>query len=155
MVTAVTLSLALAYEPAEPGLMHRPPRRPGAPILGEYAVWRIAFVSLLIGGMTVAVFLFEEHRGYSIEMAQTMAVNTLVLAQVFYWFNNRFMRESSLRLDLLFTNRVVWIAVGVLAVLQVLFVDVPFFDVWFLSAPVPPPEWFLAIGHGFALFLTD
>ena len=29
MVTAVTLSLALAYEPTEPGLMRRPPRRPG------------------------------------------------------------------------------------------------------------------------------
>jgi magnesium-transporting ATPase (P-type) len=154
MVTAVTLSLALAYEPAEPGLMRRPPRRPGAPILGEYAIWRIAFVSLLIGGMTVAVFLFEEHRGYSIEMAQTMAVNTLVLAQVFYLFNSRFLRESSLRLDLLFTNRVVWIAVGVLAVLQVLFVYVPFLNVWFHSAPIPARDWLLPIGIGFAIFLT-
>ena len=154
MVTAVTLSLALAYEPAEPGLMHRPPRRPGAPILGEYAIWRIAFVSLLIGGMTVAVFLFEEHRGYSIEMAQTMAVNTLALAQVFYLFNSRFLRESSLRLDLLFTNRVVWIAVGVLAVLQVLFVYVPFLNVWFHSAPIPARDWLLPIGIGFAIFLA-
>src|SRR5258708_3572562 len=154
MVTAVNLSLAPACEPSEPGLMHRPPRRPGAPILGEYAIWRIAFVSLLIGGMTVAVFLFEEHRGYSIEMAQTMAVNTLVLAQVFYLFNSRFMRESSLRLDLLFTNRVVWIAVGVLAVLQVLFVYVPFLNVWFHSAPIPARDWLLPIGIGFAIFLT-
>jgi magnesium-transporting ATPase (P-type) len=154
MVTAVTLSLALAYEPAEPGLMERPPRRPGAPILGEYALWRITFVSLLIGGMTIAVFLFEEHRGYSIEMAQTMAVNTLVLAQVFYLFNSRFLRESSLRLDLLFTNRVVWIAVGVLAVLQVLFVYVPFLNVWFHSAPIPARDWLLPIGIGFAIFLT-
>jgi magnesium-transporting ATPase (P-type) len=154
MVTAVTLSLALAYEPAEPGLMRRPPRRPGAPILGEYGLWRIAFVSLLIGGMTVAVFLFEEHRGYSIEMAQTMAVNTLVLSQVFYLFNSRFLRESSLRLDLLFTNRVVWIAVGVLAVLQVLFVYVPFLNVWFHSAPILARDWLLPIGIGFAIFLT-
>src|SRR5271166_32797 len=92
MVTAVTLSLALAYEPSEPGLMRRPPRRPGTPILGEYALWRIAFVSLLIGGMTVAVFLFEERRGYTNEMAQTMAVNTLVLGQLFYLFNSRFLR---------------------------------------------------------------
>src|SRR5258708_2473433 len=59
MVTAVTLSLALAYEPSEPGLMRRPPRRPGAPILGEHALWRIAFVSLLIGGAPIAVVLSE------------------------------------------------------------------------------------------------
>ncbi len=154
MVTAVTLSLALAYEPSEPGLMRRPPRRPGAPILGEHALWRIVLVSLLIGGATIAVFLFEEHKGYSIEMAQTMAVNTLVLGQVFYLFNSRFLRESSLRLDLLFTNRVVWIAISVLAVLQLLFVYVPFLNLWFHSAPIPARDWLLPIGIGFAIFLA-
>jgi magnesium-transporting ATPase (P-type) len=153
MVTAVTLSLALAYEPSEPGLMRRPPRRPGAPILGDHALWRIALVSLLIGGATTAVFLYEEHKGYSIEMAQTMAVNTLVLAQVFYLFNSRFLRESSLRLDLLFTNRVVWIAIGVLAILQLLFVYVPFLNLWFQSAPIPAGDWLLPIAVGFAIFL--
>jgi magnesium-transporting ATPase (P-type) len=154
MVTAVTLSLALAYEPAEPGVMRRPPRRPGAPILGEYALWRIAFVSVLIGGATITVFRFEEHRGYSIEMAQTMAVNTLVLGQVFYLFNSRFMRESSLRLDLLFTNHVVWIAIGVLVVLQLMFVYVPFLNLWFHSAPIGARGWLLPIGIGFVIFLA-
>ena len=154
MVPAVTLSLALAYEPAEPGLMRRPPRRPGAPILGEYALWRIAFVSVLIGGATLTVFRYEEHRGYSVEMAQTMAVNTLVLGQVFYLFNARFIRESSLRLDLLFTNRVVWIAIGVLVVLQLLFIYVPFMNLWFHSAPISVRDWFLPIGIGFAIFLA-
>jgi magnesium-transporting ATPase (P-type) len=153
MVTAVTLSLALAYEPSEPGLMRRPPRRPGAPILGDHALWRIVLVSLLIGGATTAVFLYEEHKGYSIAMAQTMAVNTLVLGQVFYLFNSRFLRESSLRLDLLFTNRVVWIAIGVLAILQLLFVYVPFLNLWFQSAPIPAGDWLLPIAVGFAIFL--
>ena len=154
MVTAVTLSLALAYEPAEPGVMRRPPRRPGAPILGEYALWRIAFVSVLIGGATITVFRFEEHRGYSIEMAQTMAVNTLVLGQVFYLFNSRFIRESSLRLELLFTNLVVWIAIGVLVVLQLMFVYVPFLNLWFHSAPIGARDWLLPIGIGFVIFLA-
>ncbi|MFQ3619952.1 MAG: HAD-IC family P-type ATPase, partial [Spirochaetales bacterium] len=36
MVTAVTLALALAFEPAEPGVMKRPPRKPGTPILGRF-----------------------------------------------------------------------------------------------------------------------
>ena len=154
MVTAVTLSLALAYEPAEPGLMHRPPRRPGAPILGEYFLWRIAFVSVLIGGATITVFRFEEHRGYPIAMAQTMAVNTLALGQVFYLFNSRFIRETSLRLDLLFTNRVVWIAIAVLVALQLLFVYVPLLNLWFNSAPIPARDWFLPVGIGFAIFLA-
>ena len=84
------------------------------------------------------MFLFEEHRGYSIEIAQTTAVNTLVLGQVLYLFNSRFLRESSLRLDLLFTNRVVWTAVGVLVILQVLFVYLPFLNVWFHSSNPHP-----------------
>jgi len=154
MVTAVTLSLALAYEPSEPGLMRRPPRQPGAPMLGEHALWRIAFVSLLIGGATIAVFLYEEHRGYSIEISQTMAVNTLVLGQVFYLFNSRFLRESSLRLDLLFTNRVIWIAIAILVVLQLMFVYVPFLNVWFHSAPIPAGAWLLPIVIGLVIFLA-
>ena len=59
-----------------------------------------------------------------------------------------------MRLDLLFTNRVVWIAVGVLAVLQVLFVYVPFLNVWFHSAPIPARDWLLPIGIGFSIFLA-
>jgi hypothetical protein len=90
MVTAVTLALALAFEPGESGLMRRPPRQPGAPILGNYFLWRIAFVSLLIGGATIGVFLYEQQQGLTLDMARTQAVNTLVVGQIFYLFNSRF-----------------------------------------------------------------
>jgi magnesium-transporting ATPase (P-type) len=83
-----------------------------------------------------------------------MAVNTLVLGQLFYLFNSRFLRESSLRLDLLFTNRVVWIAVGVLVVLQLLFVYLPFLNLWFHSAPISARDWLMPIGIGFVIFLA-
>jgi magnesium-transporting ATPase (P-type) len=69
-------------------------------------------------------------------------------------FNARFIRESSLRLSLLFTNRVVWLAVGVLIVLQLLFVYVPFLNLWFHSAPIGARDWFLPIGIGLAVFLA-
>jgi magnesium-transporting ATPase (P-type) len=69
-------------------------------------------------------------------------------------FNSRFLRESSLRLNLLFTNRVVWIAIGVLAVLQLLFVYVPFLNLWFHSAPIPAGDWLLPLGIGFVIFLA-
>jgi magnesium-transporting ATPase (P-type) len=36
LVTEVTLGLALAFEPAEPGVMRRPPRPPGATLLSRY-----------------------------------------------------------------------------------------------------------------------
>nr|WP_295391672.1 HAD-IC family P-type ATPase [uncultured Thiodictyon sp.] len=154
MVTAVTLSLALAFEPAEPGVMSRPPRRPGAPILGWYFIWRIALVSVLIGAATTAVFLFEEGRGYSVAAAQTMAVNTLAFGQLFFLFNSRFLHASSLPLRLWFTNRVVWLAVGVLVLLQLLFVYAPFLNRWFHTAPLGPRDWLLPVGIGVAIFLV-
>src|SRR6185369_8673512 len=45
LVTEVTLSLSLAFEPGEPGVMGRPPRRRDEPLLSRFLAWRIVFVS--------------------------------------------------------------------------------------------------------------
>jgi magnesium-transporting ATPase (P-type) len=153
LVVAVTLALALAFEPSEPGLMQRPPRRPDSPILGGWLIGRIVLVALLIGAATIAVFLFEQGQGYNIEAAQTMAVNTLVLGQVFFLFNCRFLYASSLRPRLWFTNPVTWIAVGALALLQCLLVYAPFMNLWFHTAPMAARDWLLPTGIGAGIFL--
>lgn len=153
MVTAVTLALALAFEPAEPGVMKRPPRPPGSPILGGVFLWRIAFVSLLIGGATIAVFVIERRLGMEIEMARTLAVNTLVFGQIFYLFNSRYLRESSLHVDRLLANRVAWLAVGILLVLQLGFVYLPIMNLWFGSAALELRHWLIPLSIGFAVFL--
>lgn len=153
MVSTVTLAMALAFDPAEPDVMSRPPRDPRASILGGAFLWRIGFVSVLIGGATIAVFLIEIHMGMPVELARTLAVNTLVCAQAFYLFNSRFLRESSLSFTRLFTNRAVWIAVGVLAVLQLVFVYTPFMHTLFGSTALKIHHWLLALGIGLAVFL--
>ena len=112
LVTAVTLSLALAYEPAEPDLMDRPPRPAKSHILEPIYVPPIALASLLIAGATIGIFLYGQSQGLGLAVVQTMAVNTLVLAQVTYLFNARHLRESSLNLSSLTGNKVVWIVIG-------------------------------------------
>ncbi|PTE19544.1 carbonate dehydratase, partial [Cereibacter changlensis JA139] len=47
LITAVTLGLALAFEPTEAGAMTRPPRRRDAPILSGALVWQVVLVALL------------------------------------------------------------------------------------------------------------
>jgi magnesium-transporting ATPase (P-type) len=153
MVTAVTLALALAFEPAESNVMRRPPRPPDASILDGVFLWRIVFVSLLIGGATIAVFLTQRQLELELEHARTMAVNTLVVGQIFYLFNSRFLGESSLRLASLFTNRVAWLAVGVLLALQLVFVYAPAMQVWFGTAPLTARDWLLPLAIGIAVFL--
>src|SRR5690606_26780879 len=46
MILTITLGLVLAFEPSEPGVMARPPRRASAPLLSPFMLWRIVFVAL-------------------------------------------------------------------------------------------------------------
>mgnify|MGYP000871449236 FL=1 len=58
MVTAVTLGLALAFEPPEADVMRRPPRSPTEPLLSGYFVWRIGYVALLLLAGSFGMFLW-------------------------------------------------------------------------------------------------
>ncbi len=118
MITAVTLALALAFEPAERNIMQRPPRDPREPLLTGMFIWRITFVSLILVTGTFGLFLWEREHGASIELARTVAVNTLVMFEIFYLFNSRYIKASVLNLDGLLGNRYVLIAVGVLILFQ-------------------------------------
>lgn len=154
MVTAVTLALALAFEPAEPGVMKRPPRDPAASILGGNFLWRIAFVSLLVGGSAIGVFLFEKRIGMPLDLARTLAVNTLVFGQIFYLFNSRYLEESGISAGRLFANRAAWMMTGILLVLQLVFVYAPFMNTWFDSAPLLARHWLIPLSIGCAVFLA-
>ncbi len=153
LVTAITLSLALAYEPAEPDLMTRPPRDPRASILSREYLVRIAYVSLLIAGATMAVFYLARSWGWPTDEAQTMAVTMLALGQIAYLFNARSLRESSLRKEILTSNPVVWIVVGLMLLFQLVFVYAPFMHSWFGSAALPLMGWLLPLGLSVAIFL--
>lgn len=118
MITAVTLALTLAFEPAERGIMQRPPRDPSKPILSGFLIWRIVFVSLILVIGTFGLFLWEREHGASIELARTVAVNTLVMFEVFYLLSARHLLSPALSRETLFSNRYVWYAIGLLIIIQ-------------------------------------
>ena len=121
MITAVTLALALAFEPAESNIMQRPPRDSHEPLLTGMFIWRISFVSLILVVGTFGLFLWEREQGVSIEFARTVAVNTLVMFEIFYLFNSRYIRENVLNYNGLMGNTYALMAVGILIVFQLLF----------------------------------
>ncbi|MFQ5643717.1 MAG: cation-transporting P-type ATPase [Thiogranum sp.] len=118
MVTAVTLALSLAFEPPEQNVMQRPPRDAHEPMLTPYLVWRIAFVSVILMGGTFGLFLWEMEQGVSIEQGRTVAVNTLVMFEIFYLFNSRYITAPVFNRAGLTGNRYVLAAIGVLVVFQ-------------------------------------
>ncbi len=121
MITAVTLALALAFEPPEKGVMHRPPRNPREPLLTGMFIWRILFVSLILVSGTFGLFIWERNQGADLELARTVAVNTLVMFEIFYLFNSRYIYAPVLNRAGLFGNRYALMAVGLLLFFQFCF----------------------------------
>lgn len=151
MTTAVALGLMLAFEPAEPGIMARPPRAPTQPLLTRTLVWRIVFVGALMLIGSFGLFELALDAGYSIDQARTLAVNAFVAMEIGYLFNCRSLEHSLLSVGLL-TNRLLLLGVGIMIVLQLLLTYAPFMQVAFSTAALPAQAWLPVIGVGFAVF---
>lgn len=153
MVTAVTLALALAFEPSEENVMRRPPRAAKAALLGGRFIWRIVFVSLLIGGASLVIFLYAKSLGIDESTARTLAVNTLVAGQLFYLFNCRTMHDSAINRGF-FANAYAFYAAGALLVLQLLFVYAPFMNTFFDTSPLTLTQWAVTTAAGAMVFVV-
>jgi magnesium-transporting ATPase (P-type) len=151
LVVAVTLALPLAFEAKEPDVMRRPPRDPKAPVLDRSLVTRTLLVALLMALGGVGLFLFGyatgigrgEPTGTALAEAQTMAVTTVILFQVFYLMECRSLRGSVLDIGL-FSNKWVYVGIGAILLLQLGFVYLPFMNALFGSAPLGAGAWFLS-----------
>lgn len=154
LVTAVTLSLALAYEPAEPGVMGRAPRGKSDPLLTKLFIRRIVWVTVLITAATTGIFFYEEFNGSTFAMSQTTAVTMLVLAQVAYLFNSRFLHSTSLTPRVLIGNKVIWISIATLIVLQLAFTYLPFMQTLFHTTSITWREWAITAGLSVAIFVA-
>jgi magnesium-transporting ATPase (P-type) len=118
MITAVSLGIALAFEPAETNAMRRPPRPRSEPLLSGSLVWHIILVATLFLGGVFGIYAYAIDRGYPVELARTMAMNTLVVMEIFHLFFIRNMYATSLTWKTVRGTRAVWIAVVIVAVGQ-------------------------------------
>jgi len=153
MVTAVTLALALAFEPAERGVMNRPPRSPGEPILNRFLLWRIAFVSSLLIAVTLVLFQWHHVEGDE-ALARTIAVNTLVVCQVFYLLSVRVMNAPLTRLDLVSGNMWVPLAIAAILALQLGFTYLPPMQFLFDTQALGAMHWLLMLVAGLVVFFA-
>lgn len=154
MVTAVTLALALAFEPAERDIMRRPPRDPGEPLLSRFMAWRVAFVSALLVVGSLGIFLWALERGDSVESARTAAVNILLMGEVFYLFNCRRLIAPVLSWDGFTGNRWVLVAIAILLALQLLFTYAPIMHKLFQTAPLDAATWGWIVLFGMLVFVV-
>ncbi|MGB7654090.1 MAG: cation transporting ATPase C-terminal domain-containing protein, partial [Novosphingobium sp.] len=154
MVTAVTLALALSFEKSEPGVMQRPPRVADEAILSGFMIWRIIFVSLLLAGGSITLFLWEGARGMSIEASRSVAVNTLVVGEMAYLLNCRYLFVPVRTWQDFTGNSYILLSIVVLAVIQAIFTYLPFMQQMFGVAAIDASAWGRIIGFGVLLFVV-
>ena len=154
MVTTITLALALAFEPAESGVMRRPPRSPTEALITPLLGLRIAIVSLLMVLVTFTVFEWELARGNSIETARTAAVNMLVVGELVYLFNVRHFTAAAFTRTLFTANPAATAMALILIALQLLFTYAPPMQQIFQTTPLDAASWSLIVGLGLAKFLA-
>jgi magnesium-transporting ATPase (P-type) len=149
LLTDSAPALAIGVDPPPDDVMHRSPRRAVDRVIDREMWIGIVWVGLVTALATLAALDIGLDGGMfggsgSLAEGRTMGLTTLVLAQLFNAFNARSDRVSAFHR--LFTNRLLWAAVGISAVLQVAVVHVPFLNDAFDTTPLSLGEWLTCTG---------
>jgi magnesium-transporting ATPase (P-type) len=152
LITAVTLGVALAFEPTEEDTMRRPPRRRDEPLLTGELAWHIVLVAMLFLAGVFGIYSYALEKGYSIELARTLAVNTLVGMEIFHLFFIRNIYGTSLTWKAVRGTKAVWFAVSVVTIAQFGMTYAPVLQRVFATEAMPFFDGVLIIGIGMALF---
>jgi Ca2+-transporting ATPase len=148
LVATVSLALPLAFETKERNIMNRPPRKPNEPLLNPFVIFRTILVALIITLTGIGLFLKEFSIAIDVGVmgtdalmeAQTMAVTSIVFLQIFYMLNCRSLRESIFNIGVI-SNPTVFLGIGILLVLQLSYVYLPFMNQLFGSSALSLQSW--------------
>jgi magnesium-transporting ATPase (P-type) len=153
MVTSVALALVISFEPHELDVMQRPPRASDRPIVNRFGIWRIAFVGATLVALTLILF-FHAKADESIDLARTIAVNAIVIGQIFYLLNSRYKYDSSLSFKAHLGNPNRGYGIGAVVLAQALFTYAPPFQALFHTKGIPLGQWPWLILGGVVFFLV-
>lgn len=152
LITAVTLGIALAFEPTEANTMRRLPHSRHEALLSGELAWHILLVSFLFLCGVYGMFTYAIDRGYSIELARTIVVNTLVVMEIFHLFFIRNIYGTSLTWKAVRGTKVVWATIIIVTVGQFAITYLPALQAIFDTRAIPFGDGVLIIGVGMAMF---
>jgi Ca2+-transporting ATPase len=133
----ITTAVAFEREPPEPGIVDRPPRRQGEPLLSRPILARI----VLAGGFSAAAALaVVTVLGGPADHARWLAFTILVCAQIVRAYANRSLRVPLHRLS---PNWFLFAACLGVLVVQVLIPFIPPLAEAFRATPLSPEDWLL------------
>ncbi len=149
LVTDGPPALALGIDPAQRGLMLRPPRSNGNGVISRDMWVGIGYVGLVMAVGTLLVLDSGLPGGLidgsgTLMHARTLAFTTLVLFQLVNVFNARSDTQSAF--SGLFGNRWLWLSVALSLLAHVLVIYVPVLQHAFDTVPLSVTDWLLCLG---------
>jgi len=151
LVTDGLPGLALTAEPAEPGIMRRPPRLPGESLFAHGMWQHILWVGALMGGLVLGLQYWGMASGNA--NWQTMVFTALTFAQLAHVMAIRSDRESLLTIGL-FSNRPLVITVAVTIALQLSLIYIPVLNRIFDTTPLSASELGLCAGCALVVLMA-
>jgi Ca2+-transporting ATPase len=152
LLTDGLLGLGLGVEPAEKGIMKRPPRSPEASLFHGGLTAHIVRVGVLIGAVGLLVTWLGANPQVAIASSwRTMLFTTLAFLQVGQAVASRSSHESAFKLGWRTNLTLFWLALVVVA-LQLLVIYVPGVRDFFSAVPLTWPELLICVVFGSLAF---
>jgi Ca2+-transporting ATPase len=155
VVTSI-LAIALGFDTPTPGLMQRPPREPGAPVMGLGRSVRVTIIGLTMAIVTLVALILgpDDAQIGVVTVSSTMALTTLSLGTIVAALVNRdelgtvFQRAA-------WTNRHFIRSMGVVALLTVLVTELGFLQRWIGTESLNAEEWAICIVGALVVLAVD
>lgn len=141
LVTDTAPALALALEPAEPGVMQRPPRDPSAAFLSLAFARRILAYSIVMASAVFVIMWWAARAGVPADRALTMNFLALSFAQLVHVQNARLTEARPLALHGARSNAAAVVAIAGMAAIQIAAVSVELWGALLRLAPLAATEW--------------
>lgn len=140
LVTNGLQDVALAFEPAEKGVLRRPPRHPKEGILTSLMVQRTLFMGTIMAVGTVFMFISNLSSGVPLEQARTVALTTMVFFQFYQALNCRSETKSIFTMNPM-SNPFLFFSMIAAFFAQLAVLYVPALQWVFRTVPLTPKEW--------------
>lgn len=152
MVSAITIQFAFIFEPAEEGIMNRPPRKTGRGLMNKQDIFQMTYVSILMAIVSIISYEWLMYTGADQVTASTMMVNIIVFSKIFYLFSIRTSKLAFSRS--FFTNPKAFLIIGIMLVLQLILTYVPFMQGAFHTSAMTSKEWGLSLLCGITVLIV-
>jgi magnesium-transporting ATPase (P-type) len=153
LVTNGLQDIALAFEPAERGVLRRPPRRPGGGVLDRLLWERVVLAGFVMGAGMLIMFRWELDTTGSLVRAQTVALTTMVVFQVFQAGNSRSETESVFRRNP-FSNKFLFLATVAALGIHVAALYLPPTQYLLRVEPIEPGAWLRIVVIATSIFVA-